>query len=200
MAARDYEESLKEGFEKVEIETDTEKMSMTSDEDGKTTVITEPKKVEEEAKEEETIEPVSDEMKAKIEAPVEVEDEEDIDIEEFDEESFDELGEGYLKKVYDNVDSYKTTSAKINDNKLMLEGVIKFTSGKEAKTNFLFENNYVTSKGKLRFKGVNKQITESANSFTITGSLKDKKLLSESLTYNYKVKGTKDRIYGTIKK
>ena len=37
----------------------------------------------------------------------EVESEEDI--EDFDEESFDELGESYLKEVYDNVNSYKTT-------------------------------------------------------------------------------------------
>ena len=199
-------ESLDEDFQKVEIETDTEKMSMTADEDSKTTVTTEPKKCEECEEKAEIITPVSDEVKAEIEDKEEVEeeptfeDEEEVDIDEFDEESFDELGESYLKKVYDNVDSYKTTAAKVSGNKLMLEGLIKFTSGKQAKTNFLFEASHKTVKGKLKFKGSNKQITESRNSFIITGSVNNKKLLSEALTYNYKVKGNKDRVYGTIKK
>lgn len=206
VAADDYEKPLKEDFQKVEIETDTEKMSMTADEDGKTTVTTEPKKCEECEEKAEIIAPVSDDMKVEIEDEDKVEeepafeDEEEVDIDEFDEESFDELGESYLKKVYDNVDSYKTTAAKVNGNKLMLEGLIKFTSGKQAKTNFLFEASHKTAKGKLKFKGSNKQITESRNSFIITGSVNNKKLLSEALTYNYKVKGNKDRIYGTIKK
>lgn len=191
------EESLKEDFEKVDIETDREKMSMTADEDGKVTVTTEPKHEEHEDKEE-YMAPVSPEVKDEIEKDS-MEDEE-IDIDEFDEESFDELGESYLKKVYDNVASYKTTSAKINGNSLMLEGVITFNSGKSAKTQFLFESSHKTTRGKLKFTGVNKQITESTKSFIITGSMEGKKLLTEALTYNYRVKGQKDRIYGTIRK
>lgn len=197
---------LNEDFQRVEIETDTEKMSMTSDENGKTTVTTEPKKSDTKASEE-FITPVSDETKAEIED----ENKEDFsgetegdfseeDIEEFDEESFDELGESYLKNVYDNVDSYKTSGVKLTGNSLMVEGIISFTSGKKVKTNFLFEAKDKSVKGKLRFKGSNKQITESKNPFIIKGSLSGGKLLTESLTYNYKVKGQKDRIYGTVKR
>jgi hypothetical protein len=201
-------ESLSEDFERVDIETDKEKMSMVSDEKGKVTVTTEPK---EENIEGETIEPVSDEMKAEIESEEETEDTaskekikseesiDQIDVTDVDEEAIDELGESYLKRVYDNVDSYKTTSVRLSEGKLKVEGLIKFTSGKNAKTAFLFESAYKTKKGKLKLIGNNAQISESKNSFTLTGTIENKKLLSESLTYNYKVKGTKDRVYGTIK-
>lgn len=196
-------ESLKEGFERVDIETDREKMSMTSDDKGKVTVTTEPKEEEVEVESSEVIEPVSDEMKAEIKSNSTEEDEmsdEEVEFDEFDEESFDELEENYLKKVYDNVSSYKTSSVKVNGNSLILEGIITFDSGKKASTSFLFEASHKTARGKLKFIGQNKQITESNKSFVITGSIQDKKLLTEALTYNYKVKGYKDRIYGTVKK
>lgn len=189
---------LNEGFQRVDIETDTEKMSMTSDENGKTTVTTEPKRFAGEERESEVIAPVSDEMKAEIEETEEEIPEETI--EEFDEESFDELGEAYLKRVYENINSYKTSRVKMNGNSLMIEGIIGFTSGKKAKTSFLFEAKDKNTKGKVRFVGCNKQITESKNPFIMRGFVKEGKLLSESLNYNYKVKGQKDRVYGTAKR
>lgn len=202
------EESLKEDFEKVEIETDKEKMTMESEENGKVTVITEPKEEvveEEKVEEEEMIEPVTDEVKAEIEAEeVKPEEEsEEISFDEFEESDFDSLGEGYLKRVYENVDAYKTVSGSIKGNKLMLEGIITFKSGKKAKTNFIFEADKVTKTGKMKFLGENSQFAKGKKSFILTGKAKDNKLFCESLNYNYVAKnkdGESRRLYGTITK
>lgn len=199
-------ESCNEDFEKVDIETDREKMSMTADENGKVTVTTEPK--EEIKEDEEVIEPVSDEIKAEFKTTEEDESEEDryadIDIDEFDEEEFDSLGEQYLKRVYENVKSFKTTKGSVNGNTLKLEGLITFKSGKVGKTNFVFEAKSVTKTGKLKFIGENKQFAKGKKSFTLTGKMNGNKLITESLTYNYRGKdgksGESKRLYGTINK
>ena len=197
-------ESLKEDFNKVDIETDREKMTMTAEPDGKVTVTTEPKTEEEiEVKEkEEVIEPVSDETKAEFKSTNDQE-EVEYDFDEFEERDFDELGEGFLKKVYENVKSFKTTSGAINGNKLKLEGLITFKSGKQAKTNFVFESYKATKTGKLKFIGENKQFARGKKSFTLTGKADGKKLVCESLNYNYRAKtndGKSKYLYGTIRK
>ena len=199
---------VKEHFEKVEIETDTEKMEMTSEPGGKTVITTEPK--EEEI---EVIAPVSDELQSEINPRndgEEVEDEmeneddyEDIDVTEFSEEDFDELGESYLKKVYENVNSFKTNKAKISRGKLVVEGIIGFNSGKQKKTSFVFESKDVNKNGKVRFIGENLQFSRGKKSFTLTGSINEGKFIAESLNYNYRAKssdGTSSRCYGTVKK
>lgn len=215
------EKDLEEDFKDVSITTDDSHMTMTSDEDGKVTVTTEPVKdeIEDEFVEdeidngEEMLAPVDDETVAEIkdevvDEPLEdeepVEDEvEDIDIDEFDEEGFDELGESYLKKVYENVNSFKTTGIKEIKNKLCIEGLINFKSGNTKKTSFLFEAKDVDSKGKIRFIGENREITRGKKSFTVAGRMKGKKFMCESLNYNYRAKdekGKSTRLYGTIKK
>ena len=191
---KDY---LNEDFERVDIETDREKMSMTADADGKVTVTTEPKK-DEVKEDEEVIVPVDAETKDKIE-----DNSIDIDFDEFEEETFDELGEGYLKNVYDNVKSYKTTATKSRGNSLVLEGVITFNSGKSKKTSFIFEAKDATKNNKVRFIGENKEITRGRKAFTLVGSVNENKFLSESLNYNYKAKddeGKSQRVYGTVRK
>ena len=213
VAAGKYDESLDEDFKEVKIETEDTKMEMTSDENGKVTVTTEPiKEGECETCEnsEEVIKPLSDEEKGEIEVkaeendkeestPIEVEAEEEID--DFDEESFDELGESYLKEVYDNVDSYKTTKTSIIDNKLYVEGVINFNSGKSKNTQFIFESKRINNK--MRLIGENAQITKGKKSFKVSGSVVGKKFLSESFNYNYSTKdnqGKSIRLYNTIKR
>lgn len=202
------EESLKEDFSKVDIETDREKMSMTADENGKVTVTTEPIENVEEKVEGEVIAPVSDEVKAefKTENEVEepVEDEyTDVEFDEFEEKDFDELGESYLKKVYENVQSFKTLNGTLKGNNLKLEGLITFKSGKQAKTQFIFEAYKATKSGKLKFIGENKQFAKGKKSFTLTGRADGKKLVCESLNYSYIGKapdGSSKRLYGTVKK
>lgn len=191
---------VKEDFNKVDIETDTSKMTMTSDDNGKVTVTTEPIETAEEV---ETIAPVSTEVEAEImDTPIEEPEYQDYDIDEFDEAEFDALGEGYLKRVYENVDSYKTTKGSIKGNQLKLEGIINFKSGKQAKTNFVFESKTVTKSGKLKLIGENQQFAKGKKSFTLTGKVDGKKLIAEGLTYNYRAKdaksGASKRLYGTV--
>lgn len=200
------EEGLKEDFQKVNIETDTETMTMESHEDGGVTVTTSPKKDEGEISDE-VIAPVDANVEAEIENnAVEGDDdlgEVDIDIDEFSEDDFDELGESYLKKVYENVASYKTTKGSVSGNKIQLEGVITFKSGKKAKTSFVFESHRTTKKGKHKFLGENTSISPNKKAFVITGDIKDKKLCVESFTYNYSAKGNdgkSKRLYGTVTK
>lgn len=158
----------------------------------------------EELSDEETIAPVSDEVKAEIEAGSEIpEGEDEVEVDEFSEEDFDGLGESYLKKAYNNVDSYKTTKASIDGNFLKLEGVIKFKSGNSKKTNFIFESKAIDKSGRCKFIGENAQICKGRKAFTVIGKIDSGKFLPESLNYNYKVKdsntGVSKRVYGTVR-
>lgn len=148
----------------------------------------------------EMIAPLSDEAKSDIETGSD--DTVDVDVDEFSEEDFDELGESYLKKVYENVDGYKTTSAKTKGNKLYVEGLIKFNSGKQKKTSFVFESKTITKTGKAKLIGENLQISRGHKSFKLTGTINNGKFISESLNYNYRVKNgnSSQRVYGTAKK
>lgn len=198
-------EDIKEDFEKVDIETDKEKMSMTAEENGKITVTTEPK--------EEMIAPLDAEVEDKfeIEDETSIEDENptedeasiDIDVDEFDETTFDELGEKYLKRVYENVKSFRTTQGTVKGNTIKLEGIITFKSGKAGKTSFIFESKIATKNNKVIFEGLNTNFAKGKKAFTLKGKVQDKKLISESLTYNYIGKdaatNTSKRLYGRVK-
>lgn len=198
----EQEDKLEEDLENVKIETDKEVI----------TVSSEPK-VEDtfESTGEEMIAPIEPEVEAEFQTEVEEEEEPefepeytDIEIDEFEENDFDELGEKYLRRVYENVKSYKTVSGSVKGNTLTLEGIITFKSGKEAKTNFKFEAKTATKTGKLKLIGENRQFAKGAQAFTLTGRAEGKKLIAESLTYNYRgkdaVSGKSQRLYGTVSK
>lgn len=188
--------NLKEGMEDISITTDDQviKVKATPRAD------------------KETIQPVEDETKDVIESP-EMEEEtpvedmpienQDVEIEEFDEESFDNLGESYLRQVYENVSGFKTSNVQSITNKIIVEGIISFNSGKKVKTKFMFEAKDATKSGKLRFTGLNENISKNKKAFTLTGILKENKLISESLNYNYSAQaenGKSKRLYGTIRR
>lgn len=205
------DEELTEEFEKVEVATENQKVTLDADDDGKLTIEAEPVEEDdedEEDEEEEVLAPVPDEVADDIEVTAnnsEDEDEEvEYDVEDFDSDSFDELGESYLKSVYENVRSYKTTDASSKGNTLVVEGLIKFNSGKTRPTKFVFEANTATKNNKLRFIGENKQITRGRKAFTITGKLNENKsFITERFNYNYMTKnekGKSTRLYGTLKK
>lgn len=207
------EKELTEEFEKVEVATENQKVTLDADDDGKLTIEAEPVEDEEEDEEDEEEEvlapfPDPDEVADDIEATAnnsESEDEEvEYDVEDFDSDSFDDLGECYLKSVYENVSSYKTTDVSSKGNTLVVEGLIKFNSGKMKPTKFVFEANTATKNNKLRFIGENKQITRGRKAFTITGKLNENKsFITESFNYNYMTKnekGKSTRLYGTLKK
>ena len=191
------EKTLKEDMQNISIETDKEKINISS----------EPKEEEEEKEvesDDEMIAPLEPETEEEFKSEVEETEPEysDVDIDEFEESDFDELGEKYLRRVYENVKSYKTTKGSTQGNTLKLEGLITFKSGKEAKTNFVFEAKSITKTGKLKFLGENKQFARGKQAFTLTGRADGKKLIAESLTYNYRAKNpeTKEskRLYGTV--
>lgn len=191
---------IRESVNNVNVETDKDVINVSTDDEGKVTISTEPKK--DTVDSEEVITPVEPETQSEITDNVEDGGEIEIDMDEFDEESFDELGEGYLKKVYENVNSFKTSNVSFIKDKLILEGVIKFNSGKAKKTNFIFESREATKTGKIRFIGENKEIARGKKSFTVTGKMEGSKFLSESLNYNYGVKGANgksQRLYGTVR-
>lgn len=186
----EIEESLDESIQEIEIETDTDKIKIES----------EPK--EESSETEDVLAPVSPETEQQIENNSS--DEIDVPIDEFDEETFDELGESFLKNTYENVKGYKTESVKEqDDNKLVVEGLITFNSGKVKKTSFIFEAKDITKSGKVRFIGENCQLSRGKKSFTVAGKVQGGKFISESLNYNYRAKDAKSgkstRMYGTVR-
>lgn len=122
-----------------------------------------------------------------------------VDFSDFDEKAFDTISERYLKRVYENVDSFSTTSVHCGAKKLIVEGAIKFKSGVTKKTGFIFESDAVDSKGRVRFTGSNKHFSDSEKAFSLMGKISEGSLKVESLSYNYKSKGSSDRIVGRVK-
>lgn len=220
---------ITEDIEDVSINTEDENITMTTKEDGGVVVETSPKEdavVEDEVIDDaEMIAPLEPETEADIEDAVEMNDDEeeapiddfdleDVDLEggeedfgddfeEFDEESFDNLGESYLKRCYENVTSFKTSNITLNENKeFIIEGKIGFDSGNVKDTQFVFSKKS-DENGKLKLEGYNKQISTGKKTFKLNCSVNDKSLVCESLNYNYKGKNDLNesvRVYGTVKR
>lgn len=206
---RDYmQEALSEDFKDVSITTDKEHMEMTSDENGKVTITTEPVEAEKTEESKEVVAPISDEEAEEIERHSEEEkakeneDEIEFEIDDFSEKEFDELGEKYFKKAYNNVNKYHTTNVEKDNNRIKVEGLIKFNSGKEKKTSFILEAHQASKNGKCRFVGDNCDICAGRKAFTVNGKVDNHKFISESLSYDYNTKdnktGKKCRVKGTV--
>lgn len=183
---RDIDEDIKN----LTVETEDQKITISSEDK-------EDEEDEEDDKEEhpETIAPVEPEVEDKFK--------ETTDFDEFDDDGFNKLGEGYLKEVYENVKSFKTTASKLTkDGRLVVEGLITFKSGKSGKTEFVFEK-ISSSNGKLKFIGENLKISNNKKAFRLNGALNNKKFVCESLNYSYFGKdknGKAKRLYNTVKK
>lgn len=115
-----------------------------------------------------------------------------VDISSVDESDLDRLIRNYLRETYSNVKDYATESASVDDvaGKLIIEGVISFKSGKRKQTRFAFESVGVNKCGKVRFCGINETFSD-RKAFTLMGEVKSGKLLSESLSYSYKIGDSK---------
>lgn len=216
--------SLKEAIEDISVSTEDETMTMTTKEDGGVVIETSPAieevdefaVVEEEpVSEDEMIVPIEDETVEEVEAAAdansvedgeadiefeetEEENSEDEDFEDFDELSFNGLGESYLRECYENVVGFKTTGISSENNKLMIEGIIKFDSGNIKETQFIFE-----SVGDGKYEGYNKQISRGNKTYKLNTSINNKKLVCESLNYNYRSRNELNesvRVYGTVKR
>ena len=184
VAAGKFEE-LQEDVKEVEIKTDDQKLKMTSDDDDKITITSEPLECECEDAEviipptEELVDEVEGEEEKEVGEEVEVSDE---DFDNFDEESFDEKMDKRLKECFDNVKGYKSTAITDRDGNFIIEGVISFDSGKEKKTSFILEQK--ARKGcKVKFLGENKEIDNGKKSFALKGKVCDNKFFTEALSY-----------------
>ena len=122
-------------------------------------------------------------------------------------ESFDEMGESYMRKVYENVKGFKTTNVAEKNDSLIVEGLITFESGKQKKTQFIFENARQTKRGKVVLEGINKTFSDSKKSFVLKGSVVGKKYISESMIYSYKTQQLNEsndsevvKVHGRVKR
>ena len=198
-------DTLSESLESATIETDSDTIQVNKEGDS-FSINTSEKTASTEG---ETISPVSPEVQSEIEAnseePVEdISDDEyaDMDIDDVDEDSFDGVTESYLKEAYNNVKAYKTSSVREKDNKLFVEGVITFNSGNQKATKFIYEGLSTDGKGKIRLSGINENISKD-KAFTVNATLKDKRLVTESLSYRYEAKSSSGKnklIEGYIKR
>lgn len=194
---------IRESIENATVTTTEDTMTVIPKEDGGVVIETMPNNCAE--CDGETIAPLEPEVEREIEMNELETDEDgnvDIPIDDFDEETFDELGESYLKNTYGNVVSYKTESIKEKEDKFIIEGLITFDSGNTKKTSFIFEGKDVTRSGRIRLIGENCQISRGKKSFTIAGKVNEGKFISESLNYNYRAKdvnGKSARMYGTVR-
>lgn len=123
----------------------------------------------------------------------------DDEFDEIDESLFDNLVNKYCVRVYENVDNYKTTKAGTRDDKIILEGLLTYKSGNTLNTKFIFEK-LVDKKGTNKFVGINETFSKGKKAFTLNYKVDNKKLISESLQYNYKVKvdNSNKAIYGRV--
>lgn len=107
------------------------------------------------------------------------------EIDDIKEESFEKLVNPYLTKLYENIQSFKTTNIyQINRNTLKLEGKLTGTNGKEKLVEFLFkikENNA----NSIVFEGYNNLLTEDVKAYNLKGKLEGKSLVFESFEYKY---------------
>lgn len=204
MLKRGKKEDMEESLEKVEVSTEGSNTVITNDPVTNTVSVTTTTNDDGEG----ILVPLSDENADEIAAATEetedVSEEDNFIADDFDEESFDELGEAYLKKVYENIDAFKTTNVSSCGKKLAVEGLITFKSGNTKPTHFIFEQKAQNKKGTYRFIGENKQISRGKKSFILQGNVNDNKFICESLNYNYLGKNDGDkksvRLYGTVKR
>jgi hypothetical protein len=110
-------------------------------------------------------------------------------VEDLDEKSFNEKVTGYLQEVYSNVKNFEATSCNIEKNNLVVEGLIRFNSGKVIPTTFVWEAKE-TSNNKMILEGLNADFaTEKA--FVLNCNIDTANcLVVESLAYNYSIDNT----------
>lgn len=104
------------------------------------------------------------------------------DAEDLDEESINKHLTEYLTSVYSNVATFEATGCNMSGKKLVLEGKIKFNSGKEKATKFTFE---ATDRGIV---GINEDFA-THEAFRLSAKVENKTLMTESFKYCYKIDG-----------
>ena len=146
---------VKEDIDEIEISSDDMEIKV------------KPKDEECEECEEETVSPVSEQTI------------DEIEINNVDKDMVDEVTEECLKENFNNVKFFRSNNITKRNNKLIVEGVIGFKSGKKKNTKFMFES-YKTNRDKVVFLGENKDVTKN-KSLSLVGKVVRNKFISESM-------------------
>ena len=112
---------------------------------------------------------------------------ESLDFGLLDEVRLDSIVGKFLKETYANVESYETTCGTVSGDVLLVEGIVRFASGKSKKTTFEFSCPKRSFGGQLHMYGINEMFSKSPKSFGILGKVEGDAFLSESLVYDYRV-------------
>lgn len=114
-------------------------------------------------------------------------------VESLDDERLDSLVEQFLESTYSNVKSYHTVSGGVSPERLVVEGVVEFNSGKKRNTKFEFFSPASTKGGRVRLVGSNAMFSPKAKAFGLLGKVEGGSFLGESFFYDYSAKGHKVR-------
>lgn len=112
-------------------------------------------------------------------------------LEDFDEDSFNEHFNAYLTSTYANVNNYLTSGCTIGNNRLIIEGIINFNSGRSKTTRFVFE------KHNNRLVGRNFDFA-SDKAFMLKTKVNNNTLITEGLKYRHTI--GESLVRGTIRK
>lgn len=108
------------------------------------------------------------------------------DVEDIDDESFNECLTESLKEVYQNVNCFEMTNCTTNGTEIVVEGLIKFNSGKVRPTSYIFEARMLTNSKQLVLTGNNKDLFEQGN-IKIMSKIVNETLQAKSLKYKYSI-------------
>ena len=139
--------------------------------------------------------------KEEEEEPVEEVEETETEIEteslanEFDDASFDNIVTKFLTETYDNVYEYDTTDVSFDGKTFVVEGIIKYKSGKQRSTEF----SLASAKSGL-MEGLNRTLSSENKPFSFVCSTKNGTITFESMSYDLGVVDAdeKYRLKGSI--
>lgn len=101
------------------------------------------------------------------------------DVEELQESTLESMIADSLVQMYGNVASFKLTECVCKDNKLLVEGIILFTSGNTRNTTYTFNEAFVKA-NKVTLRGLNEKLGTNKH-FYIAGYTENKTFITESL-------------------
>lgn len=147
---------VKEDIDEIEISTDDMEIKV------------KPKDEECEECEEETVSPVSEETI------------DEIEINNVDKDTTEEVMEESLKENYSNVKFFKCNNVTCKGNTILVEGIIGFKSGKKRNTKFVFES-YKTDGNTVSFITKTNDLNTKNNNMFLNGKVVGNKFISESI-------------------
>lgn len=163
---------VKEGLDSIEITSEDLKVSIETDDekDNEEIVADVVEEPCEECSEEQVVAPVDEETKEKIE----------FDVDDIDEDAVEDAVEECLTESFSNVKFFKCSNLTARKNRIIVEGILGFKSGKKKNTSFVFRPSLKTE-SVVKFRGYNKDLRESAKSINLICKKTGKKTIAESL-------------------